>query len=91
MLLAAHTFLRSFVVCAGARLAMQDVTVLQTPSVCEQQQQQQGGSTGNTALVSTEGHLFSALSDADVSRVVVSDDITLTKGLWQVRLQPSRL
>jgi hypothetical protein len=61
---------------------MHDVTVLETPSACAQQQQQQQQSS--TASVSTEGQLLAALSDADVSRVVVTDDITLTRDFWQV-------
>jgi hypothetical protein len=75
---------------AGARLVMQDVTVLETPSVCKQQQQQEQqqqsstSSGSSTAAVWTEGHLLAALSDADVSRVVVTDDITLTRDFWQV-------
>lgn len=62
----------------GARLTVQDVTVLQLPSVCDQQD------SSTAAVVSSDAQLLAALADGDISTVLVTADITLHSGTWQV-------
>jgi hypothetical protein len=67
----------------GARLTMQDVTVLQLPSLCNQQQQQD---STTAAVVATEAQLLAALADGDIGTILITSDITLHSGTWQVRI-----
>jgi len=60
---------------------LQDVTVLQAPSECDQQQ---AGSVAGTVSVAEDAQLLAALSDPDVNTVLVTADMILQRERWQV-------
>lgn len=60
---------------------MQDVSVQQQePSLCVQQ----GGNIPGVMAVSTEAQLLAALTEADISTMLVTANITLQRSSWQV-------